>query len=260
MRQVRHFIQDWPLRNHIGQRYGSSKRISAAHHQYQQRAKDSQCGPPPPKAQQQASRRQHADQKVARPCSCPRSGRPYSFIGLWRVPRRPRQNSHTHDGIWPPDKREPSCSPCPADSVTPTRTLGVSFLKVPLWIEPCLFHSMLPSNWLMNSNWDLQGSPVLSCSLLVYLCAKGCTCFVLLLFLNQPMATRLMHRKRIHRVAPLTNKFKCKFQWAPPWSLSLSLLLGVLWGTLGNFNYLHVNRWQWPGEIFNCPWSLKPQI
>lgn len=66
--------------------------------------------------------------------------------------------------------------------------------------------------------------------------------------------------KRIHRVAPLTNIFKCKFQWAPPWSLSLSLLLGVLWGTLGNFNYLHVNRWQWPREIFNCPWSLKPQI
>lgn len=132
MRQVRHFIQDWPLRNHIGQRYGSSKRISAAHHQYQQRADDSQCGPPPPKAQQQASSRQHADQKVARPCSCPRSGRPYSFIGLWRVSRRPRQNSHTHDGIWPPDKREPSCSPCPADSVTPTRTLGVSFLKGPV--------------------------------------------------------------------------------------------------------------------------------
>lgn len=208
-----------------------------------------------PQQTQQASRRQHADQKVARPCSCPRSGRPYSFIGLWRVSRRPRQNSHTHDGHWPPDKREPSCSPCPADSVTPTRTLGVSFSKVPLWIETLSLSLDAPLQLID----ELQlGSAGESC-LRVFVC-EWVHLFCVVAVFESANDYSIDERKK----DPQGGTTLRYIQMEIPVSSSLIVVVVSFtrrtFGTLGHFNCLHVNRWQWPREIFNCPWSLKPQI
>lgn len=254
MRQVRHFIQDWPLRNHIGQRYGSSKRISAAHHQYQQRAEDSQCGPPPPAdaaGQQEATRWSEGSASLL--LSTLRSS---LFLYWFMAGFTAAQAEFAH-----------------ARRSLATRQAGTFLFSLSRWFcyaDKDAWRLFLEGP-VMNRNavsftrcspptdW---GTPTGICrgvlsSVRVFVC-EWVHLFCVVAVFESANDYSIDERKK----DPQGGTTLRNIQMEIPVSSSLIVVSFTrrTLGTLGHFNYLHVNRWQWPREIFNCPWSLKPQI